>query len=219
MALAPVIIYQVYGLIRYVEKTNQDFHRFLMVIKQGDFTRTFSGEELGPSFAQLLSLFNEVIENIKQTRSEKEEQYRYLQTIVHHVRIGLITFRSDGSVDMINTAAKKILQVGSLRNIKALENLSPELAERLMELKHGNRALVKIDPHGMELAIHAAEFRLKDKAFTLVSLQDIQGELQEKELEAWQTLIRVLIHEIMNSMTPITSMAATVIDLLKVLLR
>ncbi|MCP5046385.1 MAG: ATP-binding protein [bacterium] len=209
-----LIIYQVYAFIRYVEKTNQDLSRFLMVIKQGDFARSFSGKEMGPSFAELITLFNDVMEKIKQSRSEKEEQYRYLQTIIHHVGIGLIAFRSDGSVDMINNAAKRILKVGGLRNIKSLGNLSQPLADQMMALKHGDRTLVKIDAREMELAIHAAEFRLKDEKFTLVSLQDIQSELQEKELEAWQTLIRVLIHEIMNSMTPITSMAATVIDLL-----
>ncbi len=169
---------------------------------------------MGPSFAELVTLFNDVMEKIKQTRSEKEEQYRYLQTIVHHVGIGLITFKSDGSVDMINNAAKRILKVGGIRNIKSLADLSQPLADRLLDLKHGERALVRIDALEMELAIHAAEFRLKSDKFTLVSLQDIQSELQEKELEAWQTLIRVLIHEIMNSMTPITSMAATIIDIL-----
>jgi signal transduction histidine kinase len=81
-------------------------------------------------------------------------------------------------------------------------------------LRAGEKALVKIQDYDMELALHAAEFRLKNQKYILVSMQNIQSELQEKETEAWQTLIRVLTHEIMNSMTPITSMAATVLDLL-----
>jgi nitrogen fixation/metabolism regulation signal transduction histidine kinase len=208
------ILYQVYALIRYVERTNQHLSRFLLAVKHGDFSRSFSGKELGPSFEELLKVFNDVMEKIQQTRSEKEEQYRYLQTIVHHVGIGLITFQADGKVDLINTAARRLLNVPGLRNIKALKNFSQPLVETLFSLRAGEKALVKVNEGEMELAIHAAEFRLRDQKFTLVSLHNIQSELQEKEMEAWQTLIRVLTHEIMNSMTPITSMATTVIDLL-----
>jgi signal transduction histidine kinase len=101
-----------------------------------------------------------------------------------------------------------------LKNIKLLKNFSQPLVDKLLSLRAGEKVLVKVIAGEMELAIHAAEFRLRDQKFTLVSLQNIQSELQEKEMEAWQTLIRVLTHEIMNSMTPITSMATTVIDLL-----
>jgi signal transduction histidine kinase len=117
-------------------------------------------------------------------------------------------------VDLINTAAKRMLKVARLKNIQSLSSFSQSLQDTLFSLKAGEKALVKIPDQDMELALHAAEFRLKDQKYTLVSLQDIKSELQEKEMEAWQTLIRVLTHEIMNSMTPITSMAATVIDLL-----
>jgi two-component system nitrogen regulation sensor histidine kinase NtrY len=130
------------------------------------------------------------------------------------VGIGLMAFKADGSVDLINTAAKRMLKVARLKNIQSLNSFSQALVDALFSLKAGEKALVKIPDQDMELALHAAEFRLKDQKYTLVSLQNIQSELQEKEMEAWQTLIRVLTHEIMNSMTPITSMAATVIDLL-----
>ncbi len=209
------ILWQVYALIRYVERTNQNLQRFFLAIKHEDFSRSFSGKELGTSFAELISAFNDVIEKMQQTRSEKEEHYRYLQTVVHHVGIGLITFRPDGKVALINTAAKRLLQVGHLMNIKDLENFSKPFVKKLFTLKPGQKALVKIDAREMELVIRAAEFRMHEQKFTLVSLQNIRSELQEKEMEAWQTLIRVLTHEIMNSMTPITSMSATVLDLLK----
>ncbi len=208
------IVYQVYSLIRCVEKTNSHLSRFLLAVKHGDFSRSFSGKELGPSFREVTDLFNDVMEKIQQTRSEKEEHYRYLQTVLHHVGIGLITFREDGEVDLINQAARRLLNVVSLKNIKSLRDFSESLVDTLFSLKAGEKALVRVDVPEMELMIRAAEFRLHDQQFTLVSLQNIQSELQEKEMEAWQTLIRVLTHEIMNSMTPITSMAATVIDLL-----
>jgi two-component system nitrogen regulation sensor histidine kinase NtrY len=209
-----LIIYQVFALIRCVERTNQYLSRFFLAIKYGDFSQTFTGKELGGSFRELVTAFDEVMEKVRQTRSEKEEHYRYLQTIVRHVGIGLIAFKADGSVDLINTAAKRMLKVARLKNIQSLNSFSQALVDALFSLKAGEKALVKIPDQDMELALHAAEFRLKDQKYTLVSLQNIQSELQEKEMEAWQTLIRVLTHEIMNSMTPITSMAATVIDLL-----
>ena len=209
-----LILYQVFALIRCVERTNQYLTRFFLAIKYGDFSQTFTGKELGGSFRELVTAFDEVMEKVRQTRSEKEEHYRYLQTIVHHVGIGLITFKTDGSVDLINNAAKRMLKVARLKNIQSLSSFSPSLVDTLLSLKAGEKALVKIPDQDMELALHAAEFRLKDQIYILVSLQDIKSELQEKEMEAWQTLIRVLTHEIMNSMTPITSMAATVLDLL-----
>ncbi len=209
-----LILYQVFALIRCVERTNQYLTRFFLAIKYGDFSQTFTGKELGGSFQELLTAFEEVMDKVRQTRSEKEEHYRYLQTIVHHVGIGLMAFKTDGSVDLINTAAKRMLKVARLKNIQSLSSFSPSLVDTLLSLKAGEKALVKVPDQDMELALHAAEFRLKDQIYILVSLQDIKSELQEKEMEAWQTLIRVLTHEIMNSMTPITSMAATVLDLL-----
>lgn len=209
-----LILYQVFALIRCVERTNQYLSRFFLAIKYGDFSQTFSGKELGGSFKELVTAFDEVMDKVRQTRSEKEEHYRYLQTIVRHVGIGLMAFKADGSVDLINTAARRMLKVARLKNIQSLSSFSQSLVDAFFSLKAGEKALVKIPDQDMELALHAAEFRLKDQKYTLVSLQNIQSELQEKEMEAWQTLIRVLTHEIMNSMTPITSMAATVIDLL-----
>lgn len=214
---ALLVVIQVYALIRYVENTNLHLSRFLMAVKHGDFATSFRDGRLGPSFNELIGAFNEVMDRMRQTRSEKEEHYRYLQTVVHHVGIGLIAFLPDGTVDLFNTAAKRLLKAATLKNIRSLEAFSPALVETLMSLRPGEKALVKIGEEEMELALHAAEFRLKDQLYTLVSLQNIQSELQEKELEAWQKLIRVLTHEIMNSMTPITSMTATVLDLLKAL--
>ena len=209
-----LISYEIFSLIRYVEKTNRHLSRFLLAIKHGDFSHSFSGKEQGPAFAELIDLFNAVMEKIRHTRSEKEEHYHYLQTVLHHVGMGLLAFRADGEVDLINTAAKRLLHVAGLKNITALEPLSKQLVKILLTIKAGEKALVKINAGEMELAIHAAEFLLKNQKITLVSIQNIQSELQEKEMEAWQTLIRVLTHEIMNSMTPITSMTATVLDLL-----
>lgn len=214
--VASIILYQVYSLIHYVEKTNRDLTRFLEAIKHTDFSQNFSGTGLGSSFEPLKIAFNEVIEQFRRARSEKEEHFRYLQTVVQHVGIGLIAFSREGEVSLINTAAKRLLHVPHLKNIKTLETFSRPLVTTLLQLESGGKALIKIDDKTeiLHLAIYATEFKLREQQFTLVSLQNIQSELEEKEMEAWQNLIRVLTHEIMNSVTPIASLASTVNDLL-----
>jgi len=211
-----IIFYQIYALIHYVEKTNRDLTRFLEAIQHTDFSQTFSSTGLGSSFEPLKKAFNQVIEQFRRARSEKEEHFRYLQTVVQHVGIGLIAFGRDGEVSLINTAAKRLLRVTHLKNIKTLETLSQPLVATLLQLESGGKALVKIEAKNdlLHLAIYATEFKLREQQFTLVSIQNIQSELEEKEMEAWQNLIRVLTHEIMNSVTPIASLASTVNDLL-----
>ncbi|MFQ5769543.1 MAG: PAS domain-containing sensor histidine kinase [bacterium] len=214
--LGVIIIYQIYALIYYVEKTNRDLNRFLLTIKHEDFSQTFLGTGLGSSFDELKSAFNEIIRKFHRARAEKEEHFRYLQTVVQHVGIGLIAFQSDGKVELLNNAAKRLLKIPRLKNIYALEPISKPFVEKLLKLKSGQKTLVKLDINNelLQLAINATEFRMRDQNFTLVSLQNIQSELEEKELEAWQNLIRVLTHEIMNSVTPISSLAATINELL-----
>ena len=216
LIVAAIIVYQIYALLLYVEKTNKDLTRFLQAIKYTDFSQSFSGTGLGSSFKQLNEAFSEVIEQFRRARSEKEEHYRYLQTVVQHVGIGLISFKPDGEVGLINTAAKRLLKVPHLKNIKSLESHSKLLVDTLLRMRSGEKALIKVDDKRelLQLAVYATEFKLREQMFTLVSLQNIQSELEEKEMEAWQNLIRVLTHEIMNSVTPISSLASTVNDLL-----
>jgi len=215
LIVGSIALYQVYALIHYVEKTNRDLTRFLQSIRHSDFSQTFTGGGLGASFDALNAAFSEVTDAFRRTRAEKEEQVRYLQTVVQHVGIGLISFGSDGEVALMNTAARRLLNAPQLKNITSLETFSKPLVDTLFRMKPGERALVKIEDHNesLQLAIYATAFRLRDQKRTLVSIQNIRTELEEKEMEAWQNLIRVLTHEIMNSVTPIASLTATVKDL------
>lgn len=208
---AGLSLYQVYSLIRYVEKTNRDLARFFQAIRYSDFSQTFKSEDRGSSFDALKKSFTEVINAFRNTRAEKEEHYRYLQTVVEHVGIGLIVFQPEGGVELVNNAAKKLLRIARLKDIHALTSLSPQLVETLLRIKPRESALVKVDGAGesLQLALYATEFKLRGQVYRLVSLQNIQSELEEKELESWQKLIRVLTHEIMNSVTPISSLAST----------
>jgi nitrogen fixation/metabolism regulation signal transduction histidine kinase len=214
--VAGLCLYQIYSLLHYVEKTNRDLSRFFDAIKHSDFSQSFTGAGLGSAFDQLKAAFSEVIAKFQQARAEKEEHYRYLQTVVQHVGIGLISFQPSGEIELMNTAARRLLRAPTAKNIHALESYNKPLVERLLQLRSGERALEKVDDRNeiLQLALHATELKMREQRYTLVSLQNIQSELEEKELEAWQKLIRVLTHEIMNSVTPIASLASTVNDLL-----
>jgi len=211
-----LVIYQIYALIHYVERTNRDLTRFLESIKHSDFTQTFIGNGLGTSFTELKNAFTEVITKFRSTRAEKEEHFRYLQTVVQHVGIALVCFQPSGEVELINTSAKRLLRVLHLRNIKDLKKFSEPLVDALFKLKPGEKVLVKIKDEDeiLQLIINATEFKMRGQKFTLVSIHNISSELEEKEMEAWQNLIRVLTHEIMNSVTPIASLASTAKDML-----
>ncbi len=112
----------------------------------------------------------------------------------------------------MNIAAKRLLKVESLKNIDELSNISQVLVDTFKKLKTGGRDLIKIDFNGdiRQLSVYAIELSLVNEHFKLISLQNIQSELEENEMEAWQKLVRVLTHEIMNSVTPISSLATTV---------
>lgn len=212
-----VMVLQVTHLIRYVERTNEKLTRFLNSIRYSDFSRAFPDHGLGSSFEALNKAFSRVIEEFKKERSEKQEHFRYLQTVVQHVGIGLISFNQKGEVELINTAAKRLFQIPTLRNIQALGSISEPLLNAVTGLKGGNRSLVRVpmDNDTLQLAIYATEFRMHNDMYKLVSFQNIQTELEEKEMEAWQNLTQVLAHEIMNSITPIASLSDTVHMLLE----
>ncbi len=213
--LGSAVIYQVYSLLNYIDKTNKDLTRFLLAIKHSDFSQTFTVTGLGSTFDSLKSAFSEVTEEFKRTRTEKEQHFRYLQTIVKHVNIGLLVYDNYGDIELVNTPVKKLFKLGKIINIDEFNPISRELVETLYRINSGDRKLLKIDYHGenYQLAVYASQFKLHEKHYTLVSIQNIRYELEEKEMEAWQNLIRVLTHEIMNSITPISSLASTANEL------
>ncbi|UCC80444.1 MAG: ATP-binding protein [Candidatus Zixiibacteriota bacterium] len=211
-----LVILQAAMLVKYVERTNRDLARFLGSIKYSDFSVTFPKGRKS-TFGELGEAFNDVVDEFRRARAEKEEQYHYLQTIVQHVGHGLLAFDADGKVDLVNNAAKRLLNIPRLRNIKELSPRYPSLVDALLKISSGEKELVKIETEHefMQLAVFATGIKLRDKAVTLVSIQNIESELSEQELESWQKIIRVLNHEIMNSVTPITSIASTVNDLIR----
>lgn len=211
------IILQVYALIWYVEKTNRDLSSFLESIRFSEFTRSFKIGGMGPSFNELNNAFNDVIADFQKIRSEKEEHFHYLQSIVENIDVSILAYQKNGSIEMINTASKKLFQLGSIQNIEKLGVLSNELVNTLLSIKPGENKLVKVHNYddSLQLAINSTEFRIKNKVITLATIKNIQNVLEDQETEAWQKLIRVLTHEIMNSIAPISSLSSTLESILK----
>ena len=215
--LVIIALIVVFNLIHYVESTNRKVTFFLESIENSDFTAKFSRDsKYGNSFRQLNKAFNHVLDAFREVRAEKEEHLQYLNTVVQYVRVGLISFDQDGKVELFNNAAIKLLGTPYIRNISELETNNSRLLKILLKLKPGDTALLKrsTNQRELQLSITATELRLRGKAFKLVSMQNIQPELQQKEVEAWQNLARVLRHEIMNSITPIVSHVETLNEIL-----
>ncbi|TVR69581.1 MAG: ATP-binding protein [Marinilabiliales bacterium] len=212
-----IIILQIVLLFKYVDKVNRDLTSFLESIRFSEFTLTFQTRGMGASFDELNKAFNDVIQDFQKVRSEKEEHFQYLQSIVQNIDVSILAYQRDGTVEMVNKSAKKLFQVSSLRNIKSLETISPELVATLTEIKPGENKLVRVQEQDdlLQLAIYATELKIHSKEIILSTIKNIQNVLEEQETEAWQKLIRVLTHEIMNSITPIASLSSTLEMMLK----
>lgn len=211
ISLGLLILVQVWLLVRYQDRTNKQFLRFLDSIRYDDFTELFMETKEGKKQNELALRLNEVMKKFREVRAEKEANLQYFEVIVQNIGIGIITYKPDGTILLLNNAAKKLLKVGQLRNVQGLQERSPELALVLQELEHGDKVLVPVRQGAEQanLSVHVMELSMLGERIRLASLQNIQKELEEKEMEAWHNLIKVLTHEIMNSVTPIASLSAS----------
>jgi two-component system, NtrC family, nitrogen regulation sensor histidine kinase NtrY len=214
IVVALIGIAEVYGLIVFVERSNRDMIRFLEAIEHSDLSDSISTGLRGGTFDELNASFARVLGQFRLVRQEREENLRYLETVVQHVGIGLIAYREDGAIELANTAARKLLHVARLDRIEHLDVVSGDFATCLRNATPGQRQLVTFgDGKGpQQISVLTTQLRLSDRNITLASFQNITSELGAKELEAWQNLIRVLAHEIRNSLTPISSLAATIAE-------
>ena len=203
---------QIIAMVRYLNKSNEEIKTFFDSIKYDDLDQSFTTIGHSEAANRLNEEFNKVIDQFKEIRREKEADFQYMRNIVQHVGIGLITFNKSGEIQLMNAASKKLLNISQINNVKELEDISPELVDVFFRLKTGGRDLLKLQIADdiIQLAVFAIELTLRGEEFKLISLQNIQNELEEMEMDAWQNLVRVLTHEIMNSVTPISSLAGTV---------
>lgn len=204
-------------LIWYIDRFNRDVRSFLISLQQHDFTTHFQSTGRSRSFDALYDTLNRISEVFRTISAEKETQYRFLELLVEHLRVGIFTMDDTGKIVLANQALKNLLQKEVIFSLKSLDSYDSMLVETLKEIRSGETRLLKLRVHNefLQLSIHASEFRLEDRNLKLISMQDIRNELDAKEMEAWQKLIRVLTHEIMNSVSPIISLSETMHGLVR----
>jgi nitrogen fixation/metabolism regulation signal transduction histidine kinase len=209
-----IIILQLVEVFRFVSQTNRKLTRFLESVKYSDFISGFTSDhKLGKSFKDLNVAFNEVLEAFRKARTEKEEHWQYLNSVVQQVRTGILSYDIDGNVQLMNANAKRFMGMANMKNIKELIQLNPKLYHAVNSVAAGKSELFK-SSNDLYLSIQSTELRIRGIDVKLITLQNIQPELQKQELEAWQNLTRVLRHEIMNSITPISSLTSTLREIL-----
>src|SRR5689334_4934704 len=210
-----VVVAQMVELYRFTSQTNRKLTRFLESVKYSDFISGFANDNrLGRSFRDLNQQFNEVLEAFRKARSEKEEHWQYLNTVVQQVRTGIFSYDSEGNVQLMNANARRYLNLDTnVKNMRDLAEANPAMHEVIVTMTPGKSNLYK-PSSDMQLTINMTELRIRGNLVKLVTLQNIQTELQRQELEAWQNLTRVLRHEIMNSITPISSLTSTLREIL-----
>jgi two-component system nitrogen regulation sensor histidine kinase NtrY len=209
-----IIVLQLAEIFRFISQTNRKLTRFLESVKYSDFISGFTSDnKLGKSFKDLNLAFNEVLEAFRKARSEKEEHWQYLNSVVQQVRTGILSYDIDGNVQLMNANAKRFMGITAIKNIKELIQINPKLYHAVNSVEAGKSELYK-SGNDLYLTIQSTELRIRGIDVKLVTLQNIQPELQKQELEAWQNLTRVLRHEIMNSITPISSLTSTLREIL-----
>lgn len=210
--VAILLLDQLYDLIYFVEKTNRELARFIGSIRHSDFTQTFQEQARNESFRELFGEFNQVISSFRQIKADKEAHHLYLQAVVEHIPIGILSVDAQGTIQLINRATRELLQVPHLKNAKSLSRISPELGQAVRTLEHGASRMVALNRPGKSLllTLRATTLVSQGQELRILSLQNIRPELEEQEIEAWQKLIGVLTHEIMNSVTPIVSLTSTI---------
>ncbi len=215
--LFAILVTQTMILIRFVDKTNRDLSRFLLAISHSDFSVAFRDKSRGGTFIELNRSFEDVVSRLRKLRADREAGYLYLKTVVEHVKTGLLAFRPDGRIEFINRAARRLLDVEDVRTIRDLAAKNDRMPSLLQSIKPRKNLLFNgnIDGELRHLSLSATELKHEDRLIKLVAVQDIGSELAEKEMQAWQQLMSVLMHEILNSVTPVSSLASAAGDMLK----
>ena len=206
-----LIIYQVYNLVHYVNKTNRKLAHFFNSVHNEDSVLIYSKAYEGKIFDSLSSSLNGLNTTIGEMRRLNAQQSLFLNNLVEHVGVGLISYTRDGNVEIFNNAAKNLLQISQLCNIKDIGIRYPELLKSVMELQPDNHHVIKVitEQSVLFLSLKLSIFKSEKETLNLLSIQNIRVELEQNELDSWQKLIRVLTHEISNSISPIASLANT----------
>lgn len=210
-----ILFGQLFELVRFVSRTNAELVRFFDAARHADYSQRFDLSRLGAGFDELGKAFGDILNRLQQARTQQEESLRHIKAVVEHVPVPLISITAKDKLTLWNNSARRLFGIHAVTKLDDLAQFHPDFAQQLVSLRPGERSLITIMIDGMQhqLSIAATEIIIAQQKEILISLQDIRSELDAAQLEAWQDLVRVLTHEIMNSITPVASLAKTAVVL------
>jgi two-component system, NtrC family, nitrogen regulation sensor histidine kinase NtrY len=201
------LVFQIINFIQFINKTNIELSQFIEAVQYRDFSLQFTEKNAPVSVRQLRRAFNQINATFKQLSSEREEQYQYLQKILELVDTGILSYDKNGEVGWINESFKRMMNVPYIRNISSLEKRDEYVYQAIINLANGENQLVKINHKQVLLA--KTTFLNDDLETNLIAFQNVNEAIEDTEAQAYQKLLRVMTHEIMNSVAPIASLAET----------
>jgi nitrogen fixation/metabolism regulation signal transduction histidine kinase len=212
--LCGALLAQLILLQRYIERPAKEVSSFLDAIAFDDSAVTFTNLPRCPPFSNLGAAMTAVLEKLRIGRVDREEQAQYLQSIIAHIPVALLSIDERGSVQLMNLAAKRLFS-SACTEIGQLSEYGENFAVDVETLQPGDAKIVRMErpPGTLQMKAAATGLVLRGLRHRLISLQNIETELSAGELAAWQAVIRVMAHEVMNSLTPISSLAGTSSDI------
>ncbi len=214
----PVIIFQVVDFFRFHKKAQEEVEQFVESVHYRDFSRYFNVKQAPLELQPLRQGFNEINTTFKVISREKETQFQYLQKILELVDTGILSYQMEtGEIAWMNESLKKLLQVPYLKTIHSLQKRDNDLYEKIKHLRPGDHVVANahLEKNTFKILLTATAFQTEGQRFKLVAFQNIDEALDETEAKAWQKLLSVMTHEIMNSVAPISSLAETLKNRLK----
>ena len=217
LLLAPLIIYQCNRLIYINKRILSEFQELVETIRYRDFSRRFYHRRCPKYIKQMHKGFNEICDTITAVNREKEMQYQYLQKIIEMVDTGILSYRVDtGEVLWMNHALKELLSIPTMKNFSALQQRNESLYESLQSMGDAFRTIIPVTRDSIQSKVMVATgtFTMQEIEYRLLAFQNVNEALDEAESKAWQRLLNVMTHELMNSVAPISSLAGTLKNLL-----
>ncbi|HEX8334209.1 MAG TPA: HAMP domain-containing sensor histidine kinase [Segetibacter sp.] len=208
----PVIIYQVVEFYRFHQKAHDELNQFVESIQYRDFSRNFDVKHAPVDLQPLRKGFNQINSTFKIISKEKETQYQYLQKILELVDTGILSYKdATGEVVWMNESLKKLLQLPYLKTIHSLSKRDDSLYKQVLALKPGETKIgtAHLEKGSFKVLLSATAFQTDGEKYYLIAFQNVDEALDETESKAWQKLLSVMTHEIMNSIAPISSLADT----------
>ncbi|MCG8411463.1 MAG: HAMP domain-containing histidine kinase [Bacteroidales bacterium] len=204
-----LIVMQIIFLIKYINKFNCDLANFFSNLKTNDVSYAFHDKSfnyLSPKFRNDIAYIREQLFNV---RESIKIQQSYFRAVIENTQTGFISFDRTGKINIINKSALSLLNITQISNIETIEEIHPEFYRLILNKPDGTEKLINIKKadKNISLSVRISELKQKEDHYKIISFQNIQSELEQKEFESWHKLIRVLTHEINNSISPIISLA------------